>query len=238
MASAGMKTTGRKSLSEWNGASRLVLPGALASLLLAASSLSIPAGVTSADTIGDQTSPAAARLLESKIRVLSGRQPEVLTSFQPIVITEGEANAYLKYYAQELLPPGVRDPAIRITRERVSGAADVDFAELSRTSSKPDEWGPKVLAAMFKGKQRVMAVGKLDTYNGRGVVKIEKVSVGATAMPDWLVDFVLENYLQPRYKFDLSKPFVLPDHITRIELGSGQATFFRSPNKQPKQAVE
>jgi hypothetical protein len=238
MASAMMKTSSRRSLYGWNGASRLALPGALASLLLATPSLSIVAGVNSADTTGVQTSPAVARLLESKIRALSGSEAEAPTSFQPIVITEGEANAYLKYHGRELLPPGVRDPAIRITRERVSGVADVDFAEFSRTSNKADAWGPKVLAAMFKGKQRVTAVGTLATYNGRGVVKIERVSVGATAMPNWLVDFVLENYLQPRYNFDLSRPFVLPDHVTRIELDLGQATFFRSPNKQPKQAAE
>ena len=84
---------------------------------------------------------------------------------------------------------------------------------------------------MFKGKQKVTAAGKLETQNGLGKVKIETMAIGITPLPAWLVDFLMENYLQPRYKFDLSKPFPLPDHVTRIELGSGQATFFRAAQK-------
>jgi hypothetical protein len=188
------------------------------------------AGSDSVDTA--RTSLDAARSLESKIRLLSGSEIEAARPFQPIVITESEANAYLKDHGREFLPPGVHDPALRITPERVLAAAVVDFEEFSRANNNPGDWGPKVLAAMFKGKQKVTAAGKLETQNGQGKVKIETVNIGTFAVPDWLVDFVLENYLQPRYGLDLSKPFVLPDHVTRIELGLGQATFFRSPEKQ------
>jgi hypothetical protein len=225
--------TCRKRLLGWRPAFRWALPGILAALLLASLGLSIVAGGAPFDATAVKTSPEEARLLESKIRELSGSEAARPKSFQQVVITEGEANSYLKYHGQQYLPPSVHDPAIHITRQHVVGAADVDFEEFSRTASKPNDWGPKVLAAMFKGRQRVTAVGKLDTYNGRGVAKIETVSVGTTQIPDWLVDLVMENYLKPRFNIDLSKPFVLPDHVTRIELGSGQATFFRSPNKQP-----
>jgi len=167
------------------------------------------------------------------MRVLSGSEVGASQSFQPIVITEREANSYLKYHGQEFLPPGVHDPAIRITPDRVFGAAVVDFNEFSRAYRNPRDWGPRVLAAIFKGRQRVTAAGKLETQNGQAKVKIENVTVGSTSMPDWLVDFVVENYLQPRYKFDLSKPLPLPDHVTHIELGAGQATFFRSLSKTP-----
>lgn len=167
-----------------------------------------------------QGSWAAAQVLESKLRVLSGADSKASNSFKPIVITEDEANSYLKYHAQEFFPPGVHDPAIRILPERVIGAADVDFNEFSQAYSNPGDWGPKVLAIMFKGRQRVSAAGKLESRAGQCKVKIESVAVGSMTVPDWLVDFVLENYLQPRYQFDLSKPFALPDHVTHIELAS------------------
>jgi hypothetical protein len=179
-----------------------------------------------------EASLGTTQTLESKIRLLSGSEVEATKPFQPIVITESEANAYLKDHGREFLPPGVHDPALVITPERVFGAAVVDFDEFSRAYNNPNDWGPRVLAAMFKGKQRVTAAGKLDAQNGQGKVKIETVNIGTFKVPDWLVDFVLENYLQPRYKMDPTKSFVLPDHVTRIELGLGRATFFRSPVKQ------
>jgi len=179
-----------------------------------------------------RTSLNPAQTLDSKIRILSGSEVETGKPYQPIVITDSEANAYFKDHAGEFLPPGVHDVAVRITPERVFGAAVVDFEEFSRSYNNPNDWGPKVLAAMFKGKQKVSAAGKLETQNGQGKVKIETVNVGTFVVPDWLIDFLMENYLQPRYKMDLSKPFVLPDHVTRIELGLGQATFIRSAEKQ------
>lgn len=204
--------------------------------ILVASSLLVPThyawGMSArSDVTPAETSLAAAQLLESKIRMLSSPGEAAVKSFPPVVITEGEANSYLKFRGQEFLPPGVHDPAIHITPERVSGSANVDFEEFSRAYKNPGDWGPRVLAAMFKGKQKVSASGRLETQNGQGKVKIESLTVGSTAIPDWLVEFILENYLQPRYKMDLSKPFLLPDHVAHIALGSGQATLFRTPTK-------
>lgn len=202
----------------------------LATLLVLTPALFLWGRSNSTDTA--RTASEAARNLESKIRLLSGSDVDTAAPFHPIVITESEANAYLKAHGREFLPPGVHDPRLRITPDRVFAAAVVDFEEFSRAYNNPHDWGPKVLAVMFKGQQKVTAAGKLQAQNGQGKVKIETVSVGTTAVPDWLVDFVLENYLQPRYGLDLTKPFVLPDHVTRIELGFGHATFFRSSEKQ------
>jgi hypothetical protein len=48
----------------------------------------------------------------------------------------------------------------------------------------------------------------------------------------------LQSYLEKSYKLDLSKPFPLPDHVTRIDLSTGQATFVRSPAKKPAVAKQ
>jgi len=87
---------------------------------------------------------------------------------------------------------------------------------------------------MFKGPQRVAVSSRMVTQNGQANVKIESVVVGTTTVPDWLVDLLLENYLQPRYTFDLSKPIALPDHVIRVELDNGEATFVRGPDKKTK----
>ncbi len=217
-------------------ASRATLRWAIACAIVFAASGLLSPGYLSGDgsahsgTISAEISPAAARALETKLQILSGNESSDLS--KPVVITETEANSYLRYHAREFFPPGVSDPTVRILPGGVYGAADVNFEEFSRLNPNPKDWGPKVLAAMFKGTQRVAATGTLASRNGQATVKIESVSIGTTRLPDWLVEYVLENYLQPRYHFDLSKPLPLPDHVTRIELSHGQAAFIRSPQQK------
>ncbi len=176
-------------------------------------------------------SPEAARALEEKIQALSNSDPDGSAGSQPIVITDLEANSYLKYHGREFLPPGVYSPEVHIHPNRVSGTAEVDFNQLNQTGPKADDWEASLLALILKGRERVSAKGKLDTANGQGKVTIEDVQLGTSEIPDWLVSVLLENYVQKRYNLDLSKPLTLPDHVTRIELGDGRATFYRSPNK-------
>jgi len=209
------------------GSGKQGIPRGRAVLGLLASALLLCVPSDSADRT--RSSPDSGLSFESKIRILSGIEKESARSVRDIVISDSEANMYLKDHGREFLPPGVHDPSVRITPDRVFAAAVVNFEELSRANPNTRDWGPKVLAAMFKGAQKVNAAGKLQAQNGQGRVQIETLNIGSTAVPDWLVDFILENYLQPRYGLDLSKPFVLPDHVTRIELGLGHATFYRNP---------
>ncbi len=179
----------------------------------------------------NETPEEAARVLAAKIEALSQSDPGPSANFSPIVFTEFEANSYLKYRGREFLPPGVYEPEIHIHPDGISGAAEVDFNALNKASPKTDDWGAKLLVLMFTGRQRVSATGKVETGNGQGKVTIENVAVGATSIPDWLVNLLLDNYVQKRYNIDLSKPLILPAHLTRIELGPGRATLFRSPTK-------
>lgn len=151
--------------------------------------------------------------------------------YDPVVLTDQEANIYLRDHARDFLPPAVQKPELRIAADHVTGTAEVDFNQLNQGTKTSDDWTSSILASVFKGKQRVTADGKLESSNGQGKVTVENVSIGSTALPDWLVQLLLRNYVQNRYNVDLSKPFMLPDHVTRIELASGRATFIRSANK-------
>jgi len=178
-----------------------------------------------------EVSPAAAQALEEKMRLLATPVPNTAKSLGPVIITETEANSYLKYRGQSFLPPAVHDPEVHITSDRVSGAAEVDFDQLNQQAAKADDWATRAITSIFSGRQRVNATGKLETRSGQGKVTIESASIGNNAVPRALLDWLVRNYLQQRYKIDLSKPFTLPDHVTRIELGAGRALFLRSPDK-------
>ena len=177
----------------------------------------------------DGISLEAANALEAKFRALLNPDPGSSPSFQPIVITEEEANSYLKYRGLEFLPPGVHDAELHIKSDLVSGTANVDFAELNQAGTNADNLFARFLASVLSGKQRVSGSGRLETGNGRAQLKIEKVMLGTVEVPEWLVNWMAANYVQKRYDIDLSKPFLLPDHVTRIELSDGRATLLRRP---------
>ena len=184
-------------------------------------------------------SPLAARDFETKIDML--QKTSLPPSYHPIVITDLEANSYLKYKGQTFLPPSVQNPEVRINSDGIHGAADVDFNQLApqsgskqagQASQASQDWTTRAFSMILSGKQRVSAVGKLETANGEAKLIIQDVYIGSVQVPQVLVEWLLSNYVQTQYKVDLSKPLVLPDHVARIELGHGQATLVRSPNKK------
>lgn len=177
--------------------------------------------------------PATGESLESKIAELSVPPKQFPKSLKPIVISDSEANDYLRNHGPEFLPPGVENPQLRIYADRVTGEAIIDFDQLQAIGKQTNDIGMQVVGTLFKGKQKVSATGKLTSGDGQAQVTIQDLSVGDTSIPDWLTRAMVENYLEKSYNLDISKPFSLPDHVTRIDLSTGKATFVRSPNKKP-----
>ncbi|HMD86429.1 MAG TPA: hypothetical protein VKO18_17205 [Terriglobia bacterium] len=205
---------------------RALAAAALAGILVVLGTA--PEGKSATVDLATQT---AAKSLEVKLQILESKDSLPSASYRALIITEYEANSYLKVHSGEFLPVGVRTPSLRVQPEHATASADVDFDALSRSYPNPNDWGPKVLAAMFKGTQHVTVTAKVQSENAGVRMQIESVVVGSLTVPSWLVDYVIQNVLQPRYNFDLSKPLPYPDHVTQIVLGSVQATFLRGPTK-------
>lgn len=179
----------------------------------------------------DAATLAASKALEAKMQILDSKQASPSGSYPAVIITEYEANAYLKVHSGEFLPPGVRTPSVSVQPDHLTGSADVDFDQLSRSYPNPNDMGPKILAAMFHGVQHVTVTFKIQSQRSGVVVQVESVMVGSMTVPPWLVQYVIQNVLQPKYDFDLSKPVPYPDHVRQIVLGSGQVTFLRGPGE-------
>src|SRR5208282_2939009 len=58
----------------------------------------------------DQPTLAASKLLEAKMQILESKDPQPSAPNPAVVITEFEANSYLKVHSGEFLPTGVRTP--------------------------------------------------------------------------------------------------------------------------------
>ncbi len=215
-----------------------VFSAALGALVLISFVRIVESRVTPSATAKGAATRSASESLESKIQELSIPATEQPKSYRPIVISDSEANAYLKTHGPEFLPPAVENPELRIYADRVEGAANVDFDRLQALGKENNDIGMQVVGTLFKGKQKVSATGKLSSGDGRAQVTIQSLSIGSTGIPDWLTQALLQNYMERAYKLDLSKPFPLPDHVTQIQLATGQATFVRSPAKKPALAKQ
>jgi hypothetical protein len=175
----------------------------------------------------DPATLGACKSMEAKIQLLENK--DAPPPYSAVVMTEREANSYLKVHSGEFLPAGVGTPSIGVQPEHAVASGDVDFDKLARLYPNPNDMGPKILAAMFHGTQHVMITANIQSQPNGVMVRIESVVVGGTVLPKWLVDYMLQNVLQPKYHFDLSKPFPYPAHVKRVVLGSGQTTVLRGP---------
>lgn len=205
---------------------------ALAGGALAAFFLVLGSAPESWSATVDPATLAASRSMEAKMQLLGSKDTQPAASYRAVVITTHEANSYLVVHSGEFLPAGVGTPSVTVEPEHAVAAGDVDFEKLSRLYPNPNDMGPKILAAMFHGTQHVTITANIQSESAGVRLQIESVVVGSTTVPKWLVDYIIQNVLQPKYNFDLSKPFPYPDHVTRIVLGSGQATFLRNPIKK------
>jgi hypothetical protein len=189
------------------------------------------ASVEGRSAMFDSATLAAAKSFETKLQILGVRDSRPSATYPAVILTAYQANSYLKVHSGEILPAGVRPPTLSVQPEHATASADVDFIALSRSYPNPKDWGPKVLAVMFKGTERVTITAKVQSESTGVRVQIESVEVGSMTVPNWLVDYFIQNVVQPRYGFNLSKPLPYPDHVTQIVLGSGQVTFLRGRNK-------
>lgn len=180
--------------------------------------------------MGRGVSQSKADALQAKLQMLSARSLPPGGSIKPLVITDDEANSYLKYRGGEFLPDGVSDTILHIMPKGIQGTAIVNFDKL-KLGTNQDDLGSKVLSYIFQGKQRVWAFGELQSGQGKATLQIKDVRIGTTQLNDWLVNWLLQYYLQSKLHIDLSKPLPLPDHVVSVDLSSGQATLMRSASK-------
>ena len=169
----------------------------------------------------------AASVFQSKLMELSATGQVKGGSLSPIVITDDEVNSFMKYDRPEFLPAGVSDLDFHFRPDGIHGAANVNFDQLKPSQQTESPLTARLLASIFQGTQRLTALGVLETKDGTGTLTIKDVHIGSTALSDWLVNFLIQTYVQSEYKIDLSKPFLLPNHVTRIEFAPGKAIFVR-----------
>jgi len=209
-----------------------------AAILLAAGvllSLTRPAaGEPPASSVdaGQGLSAQAAAAFQRKLMELSSPASSSRKPLKSIVVTDTEVNSYLKYDRPEFLPPAVSNLVIHLKPEGIYGESNVNFDMLQAGQPSANDLGTKLVASIFSGNQRVTALANIVSSNGTGKLTIQDVHVGSMALSDWLVNWLLQTYVESQYKIDLNKPFLLPAQVTRIDFAPGKAIFVRGQNQK------
>jgi hypothetical protein len=172
-------------------------------------------------------SQMAANIFQSKLMELSATGPVRSGTLKPIVFTDDEVNSFFKYDHPQFLPPSVRDLNFHFMPDGIHGAANVNFDELKPSQQMGNQLGARLLASIFQGTQHLTAVGALESKEGTGTLTIKDVHIGSTVLSDWLVNWLIQTYVESEYKIDLSKPFLLPNHVTHIDFAPGKAILVR-----------
>ncbi len=177
-------------------------------------------------------SPTAASTFQSKLIQLSATGPGKGGALRPIVFTDDEVNSFIKYDRPAFLPPSVRDLEIHFKPDGIHGAANINFDELKPSQQSANPLTARLLASIFQGTQHLTALGVLESKDGTGTLSIKDVHIGSTALSDWLVNFLIQTYVESEYKIDLSKPFLLPNHVTHVEFAPGKAILVRGAEQK------
>jgi hypothetical protein len=137
-----------------------------------------------------------------------------------VVLTSRELNAYARQSVAEAVPDGVREPRLELTQNTAVGTALIDFAKVQRAQGNPPGW---LMSQLLEGERPVRVTVRVDSAHGKATVDVQSVEVSGMSMQGAVLDFLIRNYLLPRYPdARIGQPFSLAHRIDRIEVQPGQ----------------
>ena len=139
--------------------------------------------------------------------------------FDAVRITEQEANSYLHFELSSALPAGVSQARLAFQPGRVLGSSRVDFDKLKEGLPSP----PHPLAEfLLRGAHTIAVEGAAGGANGIGEFRLERVLLDDVPLPRPVVEFLIEQYLRPRYPTAaIDRPFRLPFSIDGVRAEAG-----------------
>jgi hypothetical protein len=132
----------------------------------------------------------------------------------PTEFSEQEINAYLASGRVEL-PAGVKSVRFQEQPGTISATARVDFDALKagRTSVNP-------LLSIFSGVHVVVVVADAAGSGGQGEVHVRSVALDDMKIPEFVLQFFVETFLQPKYpEVGLDSRFTMPERIDTATVG-------------------
>lgn len=168
------------------------------------------------------TSPAiskdAAVAAESKFRQIE-ESSATGQPFGSIRISETELNSYVRYDMEPQFPPGLSNVQLQLQPGRTQGTTQIDFDKLKGGMKSPPN---PLLAYLLRGIHTLGVQGTLSASNGMGQFHLETVTLDGTVLPQPVVEYLIDQYLQAHYpNVSIDRPFALGFGIQKLEVQSG-----------------
>jgi hypothetical protein len=166
-------------------------------------------------------SAAHSRAAKTKLeRIAEGKLPPGAV----VVLTEDEINSYLRYDYASQIPKGLSDPRLRLEPGRVFGDVTVDFAEWKAARGE----SPGLLGFLLRGRRRVQVTARWRSASGQGQADIEEVRIDGLPISPALVEFLMEQVVEPRYpEAVVGRPVELGYELREARVEKGRAVAVR-----------
>lgn len=199
-----------KRIMSLSGGGLLVLAGLLISFRGPLAAATAPA---QADLSREAAASAESKFRQIQESSASGH------SFGSIRLTETELNSFAHYYMEPEFPPGFSKLQLKLQPGRPHGTAEVDLDKLKATLKTPPN---PVMAYFLQGQHTLGVAGTLSAANGICQFHLEAVTLDDLALPEPVVDFLIEHYLKSRYPdVATDRPFALGFGIDKLNVESG-----------------
>lgn len=148
-------------------------------------------------------------------------------SFGSIRFSEVELNSYFQYEMVSEFPPGFSKVRLKLQPGRPHGSAEVDFDKLKGSFKTP----PNLIVDYFlRGVHTLGVDGTLSGSHGAGQFHLETVTLDDIAVPQIVVDFLIDHYLKARYPgVAVDRPFSLPSSIDKLIVEAGNVVVVGHP---------
>jgi hypothetical protein len=177
-------------------------------------------GLAAALVAAPAISPESSRSAGEKIERLANLEA---APGSHVILTQDEINSYLRYDFASQIPAGITDPDIRLDADRVTGHATVDFAEWQAAKGKSPGM---LMGLLLRGQRRIEVVCHYTSANGSGRVDIESVRIANVSVSPAVVNFLMEEVVQPRYPAAVAgRPAPLDYNLRQVKIEPGRAVF-------------
>jgi hypothetical protein len=135
---------------------------------------------------------------------------------ETVNLSQDELNSYIRYDYAEEIPDGVRDLHVTVLKDYGVAEALVDMEKLPAVKASPLA---ALGARLFRGDRKLRARCRFISADGQAKVEVEQVELDGQALPDFLVDFLIETTVQTHLaNFEPGKPFPLSNNLRQIRL--------------------
>ena len=162
-----------------------------------------------------QSAAEAVRAIESTLLEIQSRYVERAEKTKSFEIDEAGANQYLRHRARTDLKDGISNPWIRLEKGMAILGARLDLETLKQ--DMPDN----LMLSLLRGVVPVEIEAKLESKDGEGNIRLERVSVSGIELPTSFVEDLARqhgtaSYLPPGFR--LGESFPLPYDLEAIRL--------------------